>query len=382
MSSWLIPFFAGIVLVMAAGQPAAAQRFLLVTGFESGNVVRFDLRTGSSDVVVSMTPGVDPNTADLPRGVAIDDDRNIYVALRGTTQNIRRFSWDGQDLGSFTQSIGGYGPGQIGFDAAGDLIVAGDVSGDDSIYRYDGGTGELIDTFRIAGCDNNVGLLVSGDSAFAVSYFTGLVAKYELSAAPVTGEIVVDGGEIASRSVGLATGHNGNLFLAAGGASAILEFDSTDGHFVGRFIELDEAPRDVVYEPELGFYFVTTGSNSTSAVVFDQAGSMVREFTDPSIVGAYSIALVEIPPSSSLEPWPPEEAALEVAPNPISTVGRFQIRGALPSTDIVLFDCSGREVGRIDPAAASHWVATLAPGIYFARQTGATGYGTRLSIVR
>lgn len=309
-------------------------RFVLVTGFQSGNVVRFDLSTGAAEEVVVLEPEGAPGTGDRPRGVAVDRDNRIYVALRGGTQNVKRFSWGGAYIDDFTESIGGTGPGQIGFSRSGDLIVGGDVSGNHSVYRYDGTTGGLIDSFRLDGFQNVVGLLVDGDFVYSGSYYNGAIARYDLSVTPVAGIAFIAANALTERVLGMTIGHTGNLLIASTANGAVQEFDIVTGEFIRTFLPFGVV--DIHYDAYGERYYVTGSGNS--ATELDQDGNVTRVFQSSDLQGAYSVtvpAIADLPvlpfPDSERVrlDWPSQECAstYEISralaggtPTPIDTV--------------------------------------------------------------
>jgi hypothetical protein len=287
-----------LIAVFVCSSPAASDsRFVLVTGFQSGNVVRFDLSTGAAENVIFLEPEGAPGTGDRPRGIAVDGAARIYVALRGGTQNVKRFTWTGSYIDDFTPSLGGFGPGQIGFSASGDLIVGGDVSGNSSVYRYDGVTGNLIDTFRRDGFQNVVGLLVDGDRVYSGSYFNGAIARYELSVTPVAGTTFIAADIRTRKVIGMTIGHTGNLLIASSENGAVQEYDIVTGAFVRTFLNFGVV--DIKYDAASGRYFATASGNGVTEL--DQAGNATRVFQSPDLRGAYSVAIATVSGPTAVE---------------------------------------------------------------------------------
>jgi hypothetical protein len=289
-----------VTIVTTLSAPPGPDRYALVTGFLSGNVVRFDLSTGTAEPMIALQPSSGGDTGDRPRGIAVDTQQRIYVALRGGTQNVKRFTWEGTPLGDFTQSIGGYGPGQIAFSSAGELIVGGDASLSSSIFRYSGDTGLLLGTFRLDGFANVVGLLVDGTTVYSAAYFTGKIARYRLADLPVIGASLVTGAGLIDHAIGMTVGHDGNLFVASGGQRAVQEFNITTGAFIGTFLHLGLSPVDVKYDPYGRRYYVTDGGNSV--LEYDESATLIRTLQSNLLNNTYSVAIVVTEQAKTMMP--------------------------------------------------------------------------------
>jgi len=263
-----------------------------VVGFVSDNVIRFDLSTGAWEEVIKLNPD------DRPRGVAVDGAGRIYVGLRGGSQNVKRFEWDGTPLGDFTASIGGFGTGLIAFNDSGELIVAGDVSSGSSVFRYDGATGALIDSFSVGGLTNVVGLAVDGDFAHSAALFSGNIARYDLSQSPVAGATFVAGGGLVDRPIGMTVGHTGNFFVSSTYDPAIQEFDIDTGVFVGTSLDVSalgfSGVVDFHYDGPTDHYFLTTHDDSVYEI--DSAGTLFATYQSNALDGAYAMTLVSTAP--------------------------------------------------------------------------------------
>ena len=269
---------------------AAAQCSVLVAGFGSDNVVKFDVTSGAAEVLANLVAN------DRPRGIAVDAQGDIYVSLRGGTQNVVKLIPDPGGSGElipigFTESIRGFGPGLISFNDEGELIVAGDASR--VVFRHDGTTGDLIDSFTHSGCCNLVGLMVGGAYVYAGEYFQRKIFRCDLSTDPVECVLLISTTNNLDRPLGMTIGHTGNLFVANSLSSLIQEFDIDDGTFLGTFKDLSKfglsGATDIHYDPGLGNYFISSGS---SVYRVDANGDLIATYQSEDLVGAYGLAVV------------------------------------------------------------------------------------------
>jgi len=258
-----------------------------------GKVIKFNLDTGESEVFAVLPSSGDPMGA-RPRGVAVDDAGRVYVGLRGGTKNVVRYAQDGAFLGDFTQSIGGFGTGLIEFNQNDNLIVAGDISENYSVFRYNGTTGELIDTFNNPTITHVVGITVHEDTVFAAGIFSANIVQYELSSSPVSGSLFITNAvnpATGYKLIGMTIGHTGNLFAASGGAGVIKEFDIDTGALLDTFLVTNNLTADFKYNPTTNKYY---RSSNDSLYVYDTNGQLVSTFTNPALTGAYGIAFADI----------------------------------------------------------------------------------------
>jgi DNA-binding beta-propeller fold protein YncE len=176
---------------------------LYVTSFRQElNVYRFDGTTGAFVDIFASYP-LEPGWA---RDIVFGPDGNLYVS----TLFLGVFRFDGnsgEPLGSFA-FVDALGPiAGITFGSDGALYAA--ASETDAIVRFDGETGELIDTFVAAGAG-------------------GLNAPH-----------------------GIGFGPDGNLYVASAFSDAILRYDGNNGAFLDKFAsESLDVPLFFVFVPE------------------------------------------------------------------------------------------------------------------------------------
>ena len=286
-----LPLLAIIACTFGLSPRAQAGSFsIVVAGFSSDNIVKFDLSTGQREIVARL--GIN----DSPRGIAVDPSGVIHVSLRGGAQNVVRLVPHPNDdhqlvAEDLTPSIGNFGPGLISFHRSGDLFVAGDASR--VVFRYDANTGKQIDSFTLTGCCNMVGLTLENDSIYVAEYFQRRILRFDVSASPVTGATFVPATNNLNRPLGMTIGHNGNLMVANDAGRRIQEFEIGTGNYLGEFIDLSTVgvsiAREIHYAPRLNSYFVSSGD---AVYQFDTQGTLMQTLASPALRGAYGIAVV------------------------------------------------------------------------------------------
>jgi hypothetical protein len=303
----------------------------------------------------------------------VDSENAIYVALRGGDQNIKKFAWDGAYLGDFTESQGGYGPGQIGFDANSDLISAGfDATGHPLNYRYDGVSGEILDTFIHPSVSyGSPGMHVSGYTVFSATLATDTVIKYDLQQSPVAGAILIQAPDILDRPLGMTIGHNGSLFVANVDGPRIEEFDAVTGVSLGTFVDMSVygATRtyDIVFVAGVDRYLVSTGQDAVFE--FSTIGELDRVFTSDLLDEAYSMTVASVPSVSVEETHSVFGGAIRLVSNPCHRQAQFINSIAGPKSLVEVFDVRGRLVDRFGMAEEANWTppAGSPRRVYFAR---------------
>lgn len=286
---WELSVAAGVALFLSVTEGTAST--LIIAGFASDNILSYNVNDGTVEVVAAL------NADDRPRGIAVDADLNIYVALRGGSQNVLKLVRGGggeYEVTSFTSSIGGFGPGLIDFTEGGELIVAGDASRE--LLRYDGATGELIDTFTHSGCCNIVGLLVDKQYAYAGEYFQQRILRFDLAMEPVQGEIFIPATDELDRPLGMTVGADGTLVVVNVTSTAIQEFSPADGAFIRTFRDLEDlgvpGAVDIHYEPTIECYFVSAVGDSVFQ--FDRGGTLLSVISDPLLRQPYGLAMLDL----------------------------------------------------------------------------------------
>jgi len=278
LSLWLLGF---ALMTRAATGPV-----VLVAGWESGNVVQFDLATGRWSEIAQLPKGTHP------RGIAVGDTGEIFLGLQDGKKNIARLE-PGKAIGKtkdITGAIGRFGPGVIVY-AGGKLWAAGDT--DRVIYRIDPETGQVASPPEFRNCCNLVGLSVAGETLYAAEYFQRSILRFDLRSGLTNADRFISNSMHLNRPVGMTIGHNGNLYIGNGLEPTVVEFDINSGEFVRTLVDLGAGGKDgiygLVFAPEVQRYYIASGSD-----VYEVAsdGRLLASYNSPALKRAYGIALL------------------------------------------------------------------------------------------
>ena len=195
---------------------------------------------------------------------------------------------------------------EITFDPDGNLYVAD--AGGESIERYDGVTGELIDHF-VPFIKNPIGLIFSGDGLLYVSHRPdfpteenpGRIVRYNAK----TGELVdvfVESVELmAPKSIALGP-HDGHLYATDRYTDDVRRFDGETGEYLGVFASgggLD-FPNDLEFGPD-GNLYVASGASGEIKRFDGLTGEYIDDFAaDPSLAGPFYFTFATVPEPSAL----------------------------------------------------------------------------------
>ncbi|HEX5034223.1 MAG TPA: Calx-beta domain-containing protein [bacterium] len=261
------------LLYILAFAPTAAASDLLVTGDNSGTVLRYNGRTGEfiEEFVATGSGGltrpdgldfapngsllvVDLNLDQIleynggngdfianfgpagPSGdcVVTGPDGNIY-ACDFTDDQVFRIAPDGTGAPFLT---GIDGPEGLDFDAAGNIYVSG--CNENAVRRFDGSTGQLIDVFVTAssgGLSCPVGVLFGPDGNLYVSDLdNSRVLRYNGVSGAFIDEFVPAGSGGLSTPFGMVFRSDGNLYVASLDTDEILRYNGTTGAFIDAFV--------------------------------------------------------------------------------------------------------------------------------------------------
>ena len=246
-----------VVLTAALGFCAASARGDFFVGNNPDhNVLRFDDAGNFISVFVASGSG----GLNAPRGLTFGPDGNLYVGSVDSVNN------------SVSAVIG-------------------------SVLRYDGATGAFVDAFIPAGSgglDGPQALIFRNDGFLYVSNFgsqpipgpflDGNAIRYDASSGAFD-SLYVSSSDIRGNCAGMTFGPNGNLFVTAServspDTPGVLEFDGTDGHFIGQFTQgvylLD--PRGVAFGPDGNLYVTDIHSSNPSDPNFPFGDTRVARF--------------------------------------------------------------------------------------------------------
>ena len=273
-------------LLLHPTKVSAAGPSVIIAGYESDNIVQFDLTTGKWKEIARLPAG------SQPRGVTVSATGEIYVGLHGGKKNLVKLELGNKSthVSDITGPIGRFGPGILAA-GKGKIWAAGDT--DRVIYQINPSTGEVTGPPQYQNCCNLVGLVADGDVLYTAEYFQRSILRYDLSKEPVTSSRFITKDPHLNRPVGLVIGHNGNLFVANGLEPTVIEFNIKTGEYIRTFANLGlggkEGIHGLVYVPETKHYYIASGS---SLYETDLEGNLTASYNSPALKKAYGIALI------------------------------------------------------------------------------------------
>jgi len=274
-----ILFFMGIIFANFNARAGD----LLVTGQLSKNVLRYDGVTGA--FVDEFVP---PSDAFLqqPFGIAYGLDGNLYVLDVNFLQIVRFNGVTGEFLDIFEPNVSGddLRLGPDGNFYASDILnkqvlrltTGGDAtpfatgvpspaglafgpdenlyvtsSADDSVRRFNGQTGQLIDEFIAPGSGGlNVPLGIAfgpDGNLYVASNASDSVLRYRSSDGSFLDAFVPSGSNGLDGPSGLLFRSDGNLYVSSADSDQILRFDASTGAFVDAFVPAGSGGLDNPY---------------------------------------------------------------------------------------------------------------------------------------
>ena len=269
--------------------PTARGSIVLVAGWESDNVVQFDLATGKWSEIARL-----PKDSH-PRGITVGNKGEIFLGLQGAKKNIVELtSSNGPVLiRDVTRSMGRFGPGIIAF-GEGKIWAAGDA--DRTIYCVNPETGDISRPSQYKNNFNLVGLAVDGGTLYAAEYFQRSILRYDLKSGSTNATRFITSSPHLDRPVGMTIGHNGNLYVANALEPTVVEFDIKTGNYIRTFVNLGAAGKDgingIVYAPDVRRYYLASGS---AIYEVDLEGKVIASYNSPALKKAYGIALLPEP---------------------------------------------------------------------------------------
>ena len=315
-----------LFLSLFKGAPMANGSIVLVAGWESDNLVQFDLATGKWSEVVHLPKGAHP------RGITVGDKGEIFLGLQGTKKNIVELTLGKGPVSTrdVTRSMGRFGPGIIAF--GGEKIwAAGDA--DRTIYCVNPETGDISRPSQYKNHFNLVGLAVDGGTLYAAEYFQRSILRYDLKSGSTNATRFITHSPHLNRPVGMTIGHNGNLYVANALEPTVVEFDIQTGDYVRTFVNLGAAGKDgingLVYAPDTQRYYLASGS---AIYEVDLDGKVIASYSSPVLKKAYGIALMPEPTGSqaaqdAADSQASNSAFMAITTLKMTTPGHLQISG-------------------------------------------------------
>jgi hypothetical protein len=274
---------------------------LYVTGYSSGNVVRYDPATGAVDsTFVSAGSGGLSGATSLAFGY----DNNLYVSSEATDAVLRYNGTTGAFIDTFISSgtAGLNGPAGLVFHSDGHLYLGNHFG--DNVLRFEGTTGAFVDQFvstSSGGLDGPEVSVFGPDGNFYVANRGGdNVLRYNGTTGAFIDQFVTAGSGGLDEALGLAFGPNGNLFVSSRLTDKVIQYSGNTGALIGDYVTAGSGGLDGAME--LTFVpnhqvFVTA---NTAPVLADTAltlTSMVEDAGAPvGAVGTLVSSLADLNP--------------------------------------------------------------------------------------
>jgi DNA-binding beta-propeller fold protein YncE len=169
------------------------------------------------------------------------------------------------------------------------LLVSNEPN--NNVERFDGTTGQLIDTFVTSGSgglQSPRGLAYGPDGNLYVSKNTtpGSVLRYDGTTGAFLNSFAVGGGLSAAH--GLVFGPDGNFYVCGLFNAAVLRYDGMTGDFIDDFASGGglSLPHDLTFGPDGNLYVTSIGTNSVKRYN-GTTGAFMDDFVAPQSGGLY-----------------------------------------------------------------------------------------------
>ncbi|MDC0936099.1 hypothetical protein OAS39_07415 [Pirellulales bacterium] len=212
-------------------------------------------------------PQLPPWTLDSPHGVTFGPDGMLYVANNRGDSVIRYDGSTGELVDEFVSpgSGGLDSPFGMVFGPDGNLYVASLQN--DQVLRYDGLNGEFIDVFAEGGTLNTPTFLIFNPEhdLLVSSALSDEVLRYDGGTGLLEGSLVSSGSGGLDAPTGLSFGANGDLYVSSNGTDEILRFNGTTGAPLGAFVSAAngglDSPYGVSWGPDGNLYVASFRSD-------------------------------------------------------------------------------------------------------------------------
>jgi sugar lactone lactonase YvrE len=338
-----------VAALIACTMPAVAQHSLLVSGYGSQAIHRYDLTDGAPLGVVAVAPGAQSlryGPDDCLYACAEEQDR--VLKLDGTTGAfVADFVWD--DPGTPADESGGLdAPTAAVFGPDGTLYVAS--FSQDRVLRYDGVTGAFLGEFIAAGASAlngpDAGMCFGPDGRLYVpSFENNRVLRYDGTTGALVDAFVLPI-EGLSRPRMLRFRGDGALWVTSWGNHRLLRFD-LDGVLAATVTQGVLRPTGLLLDPGSGDLLVTS-DQADDVRVFDGLTGAAKGTLVPAGAGG-------LDGGTYLESLPDRELTLaRLLPGIAGAVSALDLRGGTPGAFAYLLVGVAPQSQQVGPCAA--WI--------------------------
>ena len=340
---------------------------MLVSSYGNDRLIRYSLRSGVPQVLVPAGSG----GLNGPSKLICADDGYVYVSSQVNNRVLRYDGASGEFVDTFVAAnSGGLSiPAGLDFGPDGNLYVVSYSTHE--VLSYAAGDGSFMDAFvpNGSGLNGPSGLIFGPDDNLYVCSFNGdKVLRFDGTTGAPLGDFVTAGSGGLDAPRGLAFGPDGNLYVAEQYNDSVRRFNGVTGAFIDVFVTagsggLDRA-NDVAFGPD-GFLYVTSFNNNKVLRYDDETGDFLGELANDFLNGPGWLAIGCGPFLISDVPQFPRQT-LDVAvepgvPNPFNPRTTVAFTLARPGhARVMVVDIAGRLVATLMNerlAAGNHNVA-------------------------
>ncbi len=278
------------ILAIVALWTGTASADLLVAGYSSGRIYRFNERTGLYIDTFVPNPGGELNQ---PHGMAYGPDGNLYVASAANDRVLRYDGTNGTPRGTFVAAGSGGLDYPVWLEFRGDhLYVTSQLS--DEVLRYNSATGAFADRFVSAaangGLDGPSGMTWGPDGhLYVVGRFGNHVLRYDGTNGSFLALFVPSTAGL-SQPFGCAFGPDGHLYVANGNNNRVSRFHGQTGTPLGHFttgglslpIGLQFGPGGDLYVASFSANRIVRFNGTTGAFISNFAGAGAPDLAGPN----------------------------------------------------------------------------------------------------
>lgn len=287
------PAFVSLLLMWLAltwfTQLPAIATDLLVGGFNSNQIIRYNAATGARIGVIAAGDSLDG-----PTGIAAGPNGKLFVAGFNTNAILAYYGGSGTALGVFAFGGGLDGPGDIVYGADGNLYVGSFEN--HKVLRYNGSTGAFIDVFASGGGLTSPDGLAFGPDGdlYVCSSGSNSVVRFNGATGAYKSVFVPAGSGGLHDPTGMAFGPDGDLYVSSFFTNSVLRYNGTTGAFKGTFATGGglSGPRGLAFGPDGNLYVVNPGSNQV--LRYNGTTGAFRDVfvSDPKLNGPVYLAFV------------------------------------------------------------------------------------------